>query len=102
MLNKKILYVSNSCFPNSASGIRVTNLSKLLKNYYKGHKTLNLCAITGTDGKTTTTSIIHFVLEKLASSILIGSNGIYFNKTHKKIQKVDFSTKKGLRKSESF
>lgn len=32
MLNKKILYVSNSCFPNSASGIRVTNLSKLLKN----------------------------------------------------------------------
>ncbi len=33
MVNEnKILYVSKSCFPNMASGVRVTNITKLLQN----------------------------------------------------------------------
>ena len=73
-------------FPSITVKDSNNELNKLLKKYYPGYKDLSLCAITGTDGKTTTSSIIHFVMSKLASSIQIGSNGVYMNKTHVKIK----------------
>lgn len=61
-------------------------LNKLLNYYYNKHSRLNLCAITGTDGKTTTSRIIHELLSKLASSIVIGTNGISYHKNEYKTQ----------------
>lgn len=58
---------------------------RLLSFYYKGHLGMHLCGVTGTDGKTTTCTIIHEITSKLASSVEIGTNGIYSNKYHEYI-----------------
>lgn len=57
-------------------------LDSLLHFYYHGHEELKKIAVTGTDGKTTTSTLIHLILNSISKSILIGTNGIYFNNNH--------------------
>lgn len=57
-------------------------LNSMLNFYYNKHQYINNIAITGTDGKTTTSYLLNHILNEVSKSILIGTNGIYFLKKH--------------------
>jgi len=58
----------------------------LYDNYYDKIKNLKLIGITGTNGKTTTSMLIHNLLNKLGKKCAyIGTNGFYIDKFIKKI-----------------
>lgn len=71
--------------------IKVNNTKEYLidylyKNYYDEIKDLKLIGITGTNGKTTTSMIIHNILNKLGIKCgYIGTNGFYINRFIKKL-----------------
>ncbi len=70
--------------------IKVDDVKKvvaiLAKYYYKNiTKKVKLIGVTGTNGKTTITNLIHdFLSYEGHESMLIGTNGIYFKKEHYK------------------
>ena len=58
----------------------------LYENYYDEIKDLKLIGITGTNGKTTTSMLVHNLLNKLGKKCgYIGTNGFYINKFIKKL-----------------
>ena len=69
--------------------IQVTNIKKnldiLLANYYDyPFREMQMIGITGTDGKTTTASIIEYLLNQKYKCAYIGTNGIRFNSSFEK------------------
>jgi len=61
-------------------------INYLYENYYNEIKDLKLIGITGTNGKTTTSMLIHNLLNKLGIKCgYIGTNGFYINKFIKKL-----------------
>ena len=62
--------------------IKVDNLNKTLidicKRFYNFNPNLNLIGVTGTDGKTTTTTLIKRILDSYKKTAYIGTNGIEY------------------------
>lgn len=56
----------------------LAKISAIMFNYPS--EKVNVCGVTGTNGKTTVTNMLHYVLKKLNKrNLLIGTNGIFLN-----------------------
>lgn len=71
-------------FPSLMVGDTLSILNSMLSFYYQNHNKLDKVAITGTDGKTTTSTLIYKILNNICNPILISSNGIYYKKNRYK------------------
>lgn len=70
-MNKKIIYNKKP----------FDEYIRLLKIYYGNNKSINTIGITGTDGKTTTSTILNAIFNEIDTSCYCGTNGIkYLNK----------------------
>ncbi len=77
--------VTNKDYKASIPIIKVDDIDKTLieicKRFYDFNPNLNLIGVTGTDGKTTTTTLIKKILNNYQETAYIGTNGIeYLNK----------------------
>ena len=68
------------------------SLSEICKKLYDYNNDLNLIGITGTDGKTTTATILKNILNKFSNTAYIGTNGIEYK--DKKIKTENTTPKK--------
>lgn len=80
------LIITDQMVLGSYNHIRVENAKqeyiRLLKKFYHYREDLYTVGITGTDGKTTTATILNHIFNELIATAYIGTNGIcYLNKT---------------------
>ncbi len=82
--------VSDKHLEKSVPCIKVGNLSeeltRLCKEFYNYNNDLELIGITGTDGKTTTATIIHQLLSNFTKNAYLGTNGICYNNIKQKTE----------------
>lgn len=80
----KTIITEEKCYYDDVNIVIVENarkeLARILKKlYHKIMKKMTIIGVTGTNGKTTTTTLVHRYLQKLdIDALLIGSNGIFY------------------------
>lgn len=83
--NGAVAIITDKDYKSNVPIIKVNDIDKVLvdicKNFNDFNSNLKLIGVTGTDGKTTTATIIKRLLDKKDKTAYIGTNGIeYFNK----------------------
>lgn len=82
--------VSDKSLEKSVPCIKVDNLNeeltRLCKKFYDYDNDIELIGITGTDGKTTTATIIHQLLSNFTKNAYLGTNGICYNNIKEKTE----------------
>lgn len=83
--NGAVAIITDKDYKSNVPIIKVNDIDKVLvdicKKKYDFNSNLKLIGVTGTDGKTTTATIIKRLLDKKDKTAYIGTNGIeYFNK----------------------
>ncbi|MDO5852126.1 MAG: Mur ligase family protein [Methanobacteriaceae archaeon] len=74
ILDSNMVAVSPSLFNKSISKQVIEN-GNFISNILTKHKTIPTIAVTGTNGKTTTSRMIHYILKENGYNVLIGGNG---------------------------